>query len=271
MNKSGGFGRYQCFTLLCLILSMNGPGILVYGIAYFQLQPPYICTYRTPPAGASEVPAITEQNQTINPGAENFFSEACSYETVCNSETSDTNLISYEVDNKGEFYINNWIEQANIQCMPQSAIGLAGALAFLGAALGCFFLPVLGDVYGRYNVFMVVSFLQLPLYIANYFAQSIAVLYIVCFFFGLALVGRFTCAFVLLTESLCERHKVLAGTFMLTMDAMATMYVTFYLRFISVNYSTLIIIGFALNLVSFIGNLFSRENPAWLLEVGEIE
>ena len=45
MHKAGGFGRYQCFTLQCLILASNGPGIVVYGIAYYQLQPPYICTY----------------------------------------------------------------------------------------------------------------------------------------------------------------------------------------------------------------------------------
>ena len=41
MTKAGGFGRYQCFTLLFLIISMNGPGLVVYGVAYYQLQPPY--------------------------------------------------------------------------------------------------------------------------------------------------------------------------------------------------------------------------------------
>ena len=55
------------------------------------------------------------------------------------------------------------------------------------------------------------------------------------------------------------------------MDAVATWYVTFYIRFISVNVLSVIAIGFTLNLVSFIGGLFSRENPAWLVEVGEIE
>ena len=37
MTKAGGFGRYQCFTLLFLIISMNGPGLVVYGVAYYEL------------------------------------------------------------------------------------------------------------------------------------------------------------------------------------------------------------------------------------------
>ena len=46
-----------------------------------------------------------------------------------------------------------------MQCTPKAAVGIIGAMAFLGAAIGCFFLPVMGDIYGRYNVFMAVSFL----------------------------------------------------------------------------------------------------------------
>ena len=103
------------------------------------------------------------------------------------------------------------------------------------------------------------------------YASSIGSLYVACFFFGLALIGRFTCAFVLLTESLCERHKVLTGTLLLTMDAAATMYVTAYIRYVTINAQSLIWIGFTLNLISFIFNLWSCENPAWLVEVGEIE
>jgi hypothetical protein len=47
----------------------------------------------------------------------------------------------------------------NLQCTPKSYIGLIGSLAFVGAALSCFFLPAAGDVYGRYATYMVVSWL----------------------------------------------------------------------------------------------------------------
>lgn len=47
----------------------------------------------------------------------------------------------------------------NLQCTPKSYIGLIGSLAFVGAAISCFFLPAAGDVYGRYATYMVVSWL----------------------------------------------------------------------------------------------------------------
>ena len=96
-------------------------------------------------------------------------------------------------------------------------------------------------------------------------------MYVMCFFFGVCLIGRFACAFLLLAESVTQKHRIWLGTFFLCMDAAATWYVTFYIRFISINVLSIITIAFILNLISFIGGLFSRENPAWLLEVGEIE
>ena len=35
LKKAGGLGRYQWFLLITLTISMNGPGLLVYGIAYY--------------------------------------------------------------------------------------------------------------------------------------------------------------------------------------------------------------------------------------------
>ena len=46
--KAGGFGRYQCFLLLIMILGNNGAGLIVYGVAYYELEPPYLCTYTVP-------------------------------------------------------------------------------------------------------------------------------------------------------------------------------------------------------------------------------
>ena len=43
--KAGGYGRDQCFLLLMMILSNNGPGLVVYGVAYYELEPPYVCVY----------------------------------------------------------------------------------------------------------------------------------------------------------------------------------------------------------------------------------
>ena len=158
-----------------------------------------------------------------------------------------------------------------MQCMKGEAIGLIGAMAFAGVAISCFFVPQLGDKYGRWLVFIVTLFLQLPLYIGANFTNSIGVIYVMCFYLGMGLIGRFTCGFVLLTESLPKKHQMLGGTASMIGDTLATLYVTFFIRFISNNSRTLIWIGFALNIAAFIMTFWIVESPAWLVSVGRKE
>ena len=99
------------------------------------------------------------------------------------------------------FYINNWVEQLNMDCMKKSYIGLIGAMAFGGAFLSCFIVPKLGDVYGRYVTWFITVFLQLPIYVAANVTDHIGVVYVCCFFLGFGLIGRFACGYILFTES----------------------------------------------------------------------
>ena len=45
-----------------MILSYNGPGLIVYGVAYYELDPPYICTYKK----VNENPAINSNDMNLN-------------------------------------------------------------------------------------------------------------------------------------------------------------------------------------------------------------
>lgn len=86
---------------------MNGPGLVVYGVAYYELQPPYKCHYST--ADTSDNPAMIfyQQPQT---DAIQLRSDDCTYETVCDAAAMDTTLIGWSVNKKGKFYLDNWIE-----------------------------------------------------------------------------------------------------------------------------------------------------------------
>ena len=48
LDKAGGFGRYQCLLIALMIIGNNGPGLVVYGVAFYEVQPPYECTYNMP-------------------------------------------------------------------------------------------------------------------------------------------------------------------------------------------------------------------------------
>ena len=130
----------------------------------------------------------------------------CTRETVCDSDTDDTNLIGYSINKTDMFYINNWVEQLNMYCTPKIYTGYMGAFAFLGAALACFFLPLCSDLYGRKYVFILSCASQIPMYVLANKTSSLGVIYFCVFFLGVALIGRFACGFVLMTECLQKKH-----------------------------------------------------------------
>jgi hypothetical protein len=98
-TKAGGFGRYQIFTLIILAISLNGPGMVTYGIAFYQLDPPYICTY---------VDAVTLEDGTVE---EVTSLESCTFREVCDFEGSEADgrtITAYQIDTDGEkkkFYL----------------------------------------------------------------------------------------------------------------------------------------------------------------------
>lgn len=155
--------------------------------------------------------------------------------------------------------------------MSELYIGALGGLAFLGAALSCFFVPYLGDKYGRWSVFVITMFLQNALGPTANLCQNLSTLYVVVFYMGMGLIGRFTCGFVLLTEWVPKRHQAIAGTVLTMGDSIATLYVTFFLRYISNDSNTILWIAFAVNVIAFTGSLFLYESPRWLLSQGREE
>lgn len=193
----------------------------------------------------------------------------CDRDTVC--EGSDQTLLSYRLDKENRDYLDNWIEQLDLLCTPKSYIGMLGAMAFGGAAVACFFLPFLGDQFGRYKVYIVCSIIQLPLYILANTTHNLAILYILTFYLGVCLIGRFTCGFVLFNECINLKDQFVYGTILLTGDCAATLYITFFLRFISNDIHIIIWIGFGLNIFSVITAYWTLESPAWLLSVGEVD
>ena len=176
-------------------------------------------------------------------------------------------MVGYRIDKESMFYIDNWMVQANLICDKKSYLGILGALAFLGASLACFFLPYCADRFGRYPVFMVTMFFQIPLFIAALYTKQLGVLYVCCFFLGVGLIGRFTTGFVLLTEVLVKRHQALVGTLLMVGDSAATLYITLYLRFFHYA-NTMVWLGLIMNIVSFIGCFWIYESPSWLVSIG---
>ena len=81
LTKAGGFGRYQCFLLLAMILANNGPGLVVYGVAYYELEPAYLCVYNEPQYVGHKADSFLEDPATGENTA--LYTMNCDSEVVC--------------------------------------------------------------------------------------------------------------------------------------------------------------------------------------------
>lgn len=109
--------------------------------------------------------------------------------------------------------------------------------------------------------------IQIPLFLLALFTRNLAIVYFLCFFLGVTLIGRFTCGFVLLTELCPERFATFVGTALMCGDSAATLYITFYYRFISKNSYSIFWAGLFLNVLTFFTTLFIPESAKWLISV----
>lgn len=163
------------------------------------------------------------------------------------------------------FSLNNWVEQLDMYCTDGKYIGLIGALAFLGSAIACAILPILGDKIGRYPVFIITQAFQIPMFLAALYTNSIGVIYFVVFFLGFCLIGRFTCGFVLFVELLPEAYKAISGSAILIGYSISVLEVTAYYAWVSKNSIPTIWVGFVLTAITFCANFILPESPQWLV------
>lgn len=222
---------------------MNSAGLIVYGVYFMELEPDYICT------------STTEAKPW-----------QCERKDIC---SNSLDITGWHINWDNKTSIHNWIEQLDMYCTPKLYIGYIGAYAFAGAAIGCLFLPILGDKFGRWKVYIIVTGMQLPLYLFAALTKELGVIYFVCFWLGIFLIGRLSAAFILLVELSQTKHRAYTGTAIMFGDACAVMYIDLWYRLVP-HVKPLIWVGFLLNIIAFVTAFWIPESPAWLISQGRI-
>ena len=49
LNKVGGLGCYQVFSILAAFSGFSGMNFIIYFFSYYELYPKYLCTYKDDP------------------------------------------------------------------------------------------------------------------------------------------------------------------------------------------------------------------------------
>ena len=129
LNKVGGFGCYQAFSILTVACGFSGMNFIVYHFSYYELFPKYLCTYKNDPT--QEV--------------------ACKPEQFCD----DPNVLSWKIDYSNPESLHNWIEKLNLTCGGGKTIGTLGSVLFIGWVITLLILPRIADVFGRMPVWRI--------------------------------------------------------------------------------------------------------------------
>jgi MFS family permease len=109
-------------------------------------------------------------------------------------------------------------------------IGIAG---FAGIALGCLFLPRMGDLYGRKPIFCACLTLQAPLLFVITWTHSTTIAYVTIFLCGPLIIGRMACGFLLIMELVHSRNAPRVGAGLMVAEGSALIIWTFYFKWIS--------------------------------------
>lgn len=183
------------FITVVMICAMTAGGLLVDGLPLIELAPTYICSNYTSD--------YTQEYKCVPYNREDSLVD---YPTWCPEDpiTGDTipgnEFVKHWINTTNPTSLNNWYTQLGLDCKPKGATGKIGLFAFTGAAIGCLFMPRLGDLYGRRPVFLASLFLQGGMFAIATFWHNLIVLYVFAFLLGPVYIGRLASGFCLLME-----------------------------------------------------------------------
>lgn len=103
------------------------------------------------------------------------------------------------------------VTDLDLDCSNEWMLHLATAMTFFGWGTGSLIIGWIGDIYGRLTMFYPSLIGIIVIGFCTAFFQSIYIIMIYRFFIGIAISGTLQQAFVLVCESVDNKHRPLAG------------------------------------------------------------
>ena len=114
------------------------------------------------------------------------------------------------VDWSDKTSLHNWVEQLDLTCTSDSAIGFIGSVYFIGIMISVLTLPRVSDLYGRKWVILGCSLIQLPIYFWTFWMSTLIECYLCFFIMGLGFGGSISTNSLYLQEFMQKRHRAVA-------------------------------------------------------------
>lgn len=169
--------------------------------------------------------------------------------------------MDYQASDKNLYNFYTWLD---LCCKPKRATALIAMFVFAGSAIGCLFMPRLGDIIGRKTIFCVSLSVQVPLLASLTVFRSLPPVYAAAFLFGICVVGRMANGFLLMMELCPTEHQAKAGAGLMIAEGSTAIIWTIYFLYISQSALPFLWFCTILNLITAILCFNSTESPRFL-------
>jgi MFS family permease len=137
---------------------------------------------------------------------------------------------------------------------------------FIGWVVSLFFVPVLGDTYGRKWLFVIGMWMTVFTYLGVLITHSINTVTVLMFFYGVANGMRNSLGYVYMLEFVCDRHQSAVGSLELVLESFVVLFGSIYFQFMSKNWIYMNYVGFAFVVAASIASIWCiPESPKFLM------
>ena len=220
----------------------------LYSLAYFELQPKYLC-------------------RAVGSAADVEWEE-CEAEDFCGKE----NEIEYWVDEDSKYNLDNWVDQYDMTCAPGYKFGLFGSLYFTAVVIGSLFLTPLADKFGRRPITLIGLALVSVCETLILFSTSINFTYLLCFFLGLSMPMRVFVGYILAMEFLPLQNTSIVTAVTLGSDGLGIFIASLWFLYISKDWKTFMLFSAVVCYATFAFiYFFFAESPKFLISRGRYD
>lgn len=223
-------------------------GYIFYGLTYLELWPTYQCDKRVIPVD-----------------------ENCNHEAMCQREQGLLPESVISVNWTSHTSLHNWVDRLDLVCEQPWKIGFIGSMYQFGWAMGCLFVPRLGDVLGRRLPFFISLGCSVLVYLGLILSQNILLTMTLFFFLGLSTPGKSNIAYVYLLELVPTDWQTYVGTALLFADGSTMIILSLYFRYLTKDWLAFQIYGISATALAFFAVMLAPESPKYLYSYKKYE
>lgn len=186
--------------------------------------------------------------------------QECEPEIICESEVP----LKYYIDWEDPSSLYNMVQTLDLMCTPEEEIQRISTIYYIGEIVGGLLISRIPDLFGRKYPLLISTALQFPVFLGILLSRSLTLTYVLGFFLGILHIGIYNGGYINICEYVHNTWKNIVCTVLLAFDMVSLIIVGLYFRYVSDDWTWVMVLAISLNGFSIFGLYFVPESPEYL-------